>query len=136
MTHSPQLRDTVSDQAVNGLRRLMGVIWALGASALALIVAGSPLVAFDQPLRSVMAGALGFAALVMIIRAIVPQLPIWRGWALQLLGGMATASFVMTLFTAQDLGGFTVSRVGWSLLLLTVAAVAYLHWLGERVFLR
>jgi hypothetical protein len=136
MTHSPQLREIVPDRTVNGLRRLTGVVWAVGATALAFVVGGSPLIAFDGPLRLIMTIAVGLCAVVMTVRAIVPQLPVWRGWTLQFLGGSAVASFVMSLFTAPDLGGYTVSRLGWSLLLLTFAAVAYLHWIGERVFLR
>jgi hypothetical protein len=125
----------VPAHAVRTLQRVMSVIWTVAGIALTCVVLGSPLTAFDPPVRVLVGSLCIVSVAVMPLRALAPELRIFASWPLQLIGGCSVAASVMSLFNAADTT-WSVARVGWALLLLSLAAVAYLHQVGERVFLR
>lgn len=118
------------------LRRLyqwMSILWAIYATALALAIYGSTLLAFAQPGRGVLATLATLVGIGMLVRAVVPGRPEWTRWTLPLILGTSVATFSLLLFASDMAGGFTAIRVGFSLLVLTPAGFAYVHYLGEKV---
>lgn len=118
------------------LRRIYqytSIVWTVYATALALAIYGSTLLAFAQPARGVLATLAALVGIGMLVRAIAPGRPEWTRWALPLISGTSVATFTLLLFASDFAGGFTAGRIGFSLLVLTPGGIAYVHYLGEKV---
>ena len=118
------------------MRRLYqyaSILWTIYAASLSLVTYGSKLLAFAEPGRLVLATLAALVSLGMLVRALVPGRPEWTRWTLPLVGGTSVATFVLLLFASEVAGGFTTGRVGFALLVLTPGALAYAHYIGEKV---
>lgn len=116
------------------LYQLTSVIWMIYGLGLSLTAYGSTLFRFAEPGRITLTVLAALVAVGMGLRAVVPGRPEWTRWTLPLIGGTSVATFCLTLFAANIVsGGYTVARIGFSLLVLTPAAFAYAHYAGERV---
>lgn len=132
MTNVSQ-QSTTMPRPLRRLYQWTSIIWAIYATALALTIYGSTLLAFAQPARGVLAALATVVGLGMVVRAVVPGRPEWTRWTLPLILGTSVATFSLLLFAADIAGGFTPIRVGLSLLVLTPAGFSYVHYLGEKV---
>lgn len=119
-----------------GAYRLSSLIWFCYSVALVLTACGSQLLWWAEPFRMTLLVLSGVTATAMAVRALAPDHPEWTRWTLPLMGCLSTSTFTLTLFAADMAGGFTAARVAYSLLLLTPALTAYLHWIGEKVVTR
>lgn len=115
------------------LYRLTSVVWAIYAAAMALLIQDAALLDFATPARVILSGLAALVSIGMIVRMIVPGRPEWTRWTLPTIAATSVATFVLLLFASQFAGGFTVARIGLSLLVLTPAGIAYAHYLGEKV---
>jgi hypothetical protein len=115
------------------LYQLTSAIWTIYAAGLALATHGSSLLAFAVPGKAILTTLATLVAIGMIVRAVVPGRPEWTRWTLPLVAGTSVATFTLLLFAADFAGGMTTSRLGFALLILTPAAFAYAHYIGEKV---
>lgn len=119
-----------------GAYRLSALIWLCYSVALVLTACGSQLLWWAEPFRMTLLVLASVSAVAMGVRAVAPAHPEWTRWTLPLMGCLSTSTFTLTLFAADMAGGFTQARVAYSLLMLTPALTAYLHWIGEKVVTR
>jgi uncharacterized membrane protein YhhN len=115
------------------LYRVTSLVWVLVAAGLCLSTWGSVLLSVLAPMRAVVSVLAALMALGMLVRAFVPGKPQWTRWTLPLMGSTSVATFFLALFASNIDGGYTISRIGYSLLLLSPALFAYTFWVGERV---
>jgi hypothetical protein len=119
-----------------GAYRLSSLIWFCYSVALVLTAIGSQLLFWAETFRLVLLVFSTVTAIAMAVRVVAPAHPEWTRWTLPLMGCLSTSTFTLTLFAADMAGGFTAARLAYSLLLLTPALTAYLHWIGERLVRR
>jgi hypothetical protein len=115
------------------LYQLTSAVWVIYAAGLSLATYGSTLLRFAQPGRWVLGSLAAVVGLGMMLRAFVPGRPEWTRWLLPLMGGTSVATFVLLLFATNFAGGPTPARIGFAVLVLTPGAMAYAHYLGEKV---
>jgi len=126
---------TLSDLPKNlrPLYQVTSIVWTFYAVGLALTTLGAPLLRFAVPGRIVLTVLALIVAIGMVLRAVVPGRPEWTRWTLPLVAGVSVTTFSLLLFAANFAGGLTTSRVGFAALILTPAAFACVHYLGEKV---
>lgn len=115
------------------LYRLFSALWLIYAVGIGACAWGSQLISYADPGRYVLTGGAVLVALGMALRLVAPGRPQWTRWSLPVIGGLGVAMFVLVQFGVDLAGGFTVARVGYSLVILVPALTSYVHWVAERV---
>lgn len=126
----------IPPRRLDAIYRAISVLWAIYAVALALSVYGSSLLAFADPGRYIVSGAAVLIGLGMLVRLVAPRRPEWTAWTLPLMGTCGVTAFVLAQFGTDYSGGPTFARVGYGLLLLVPALIAYVHWIAEKAVAR
>lgn len=127
--------DAEYNRGLNVLYRYTACIWMLASAALGAFAYGSTLTADAGPWRAVVPSLAAVVFLAMLLRLITPGRPEWSRWSLLLMGGLSVCTGILSFWGAEGLG-FTAVRMAVIGLTLFPAAIAYMHWIGERMVSR